>query len=228
MNRLQMVAVLRKCLFSIEQIKTMLEHPELTPDIFTEYRNSLLSQRDLLDALAKKAETVEPEELENPEMLARLLSHEAKPLPLPKMDIKPRFRYLDELEEEPPHVQMQTNFAEDGDCSEALWLRYAGRSPSSGKFCLKHIFDMNHEPVETVVPDYVDRDSWIMRALKRLFELGMALGIFQILREWLAVPVPKKGSILPWAILALAFGGLRLVLALITWHKERSIWGMQS
>ena len=39
---LKMVAVLRKCLFSLEQIKTMLDHPEQTPDVFTEYRLSLI------------------------------------------------------------------------------------------------------------------------------------------------------------------------------------------
>ena len=41
LERLHMIAVLRKCLFSIEQIKTMIDHPELTPDVFSEYRNLL-------------------------------------------------------------------------------------------------------------------------------------------------------------------------------------------
>lgn len=93
--QLQMVAVLRKCLFSIEQIKTMLEHPELTPDIFTEYREVLLAQRDLLQVLAEKAETVEPESLKDPETLVEKMTAAAEPLPLPKIDVHPRFRYLD-------------------------------------------------------------------------------------------------------------------------------------
>ena len=94
-ERLQMVAVLRKCLFSIEQIKTMLEHPELTADIFTEYRDVLLNQRDLLHLLAEKAESVRPETLKDPETLARKLTITANPLPLPEMDVTPNFGRFD-------------------------------------------------------------------------------------------------------------------------------------
>lgn len=93
--QLQMVAILRKCLFSIEQIKTMLEHPELTSDIFTEYREVLLAQRDLLTSLAEKAETVEPASLKGPEILVEKMTAVADPLPLPKLDVHPHFRYLD-------------------------------------------------------------------------------------------------------------------------------------
>lgn len=93
--QLEMVAVLRKCLFSLDQIQTMQEHPELTPDIFTEYRDSLLSQRDLLERLAEKAETVDPDTLTDPETLARRLTTTARPLPLPTLDIEPNFGRFD-------------------------------------------------------------------------------------------------------------------------------------
>lgn len=46
---MQMAAVLRKCLFSIEQVKTMLEYPDLTPDIFIEYREELLEKAVVCD-----------------------------------------------------------------------------------------------------------------------------------------------------------------------------------
>lgn len=92
---LKMVAVLRKCLFSLEQIKTMLDHPEQTPDVFTEYRIGVLSQRDLLTLLAEKAETLDPESLESPETLARRLTITAAPLPLPALDLEPHFGKFD-------------------------------------------------------------------------------------------------------------------------------------
>ncbi len=92
---LQMVATLRKCLFSIEQIKTMVEHPELTPDVFTEYRIAVLSQRELLNLLAVKAEALDPEALDGPEVLARRLSITAAPLPLPALDMEPHFGKCD-------------------------------------------------------------------------------------------------------------------------------------
>lgn len=93
---LNMVAVLRKCLFSIDQIKTMVEHPELTPDVFTEYRIAMLTQRELLNLLADKAQALDPDSLEGPEVLARRLSITAEPLPLPTLDMEPHFGKLDE------------------------------------------------------------------------------------------------------------------------------------
>ena len=225
--QLQMVAVLRKCLFSIEQIKTMLEHPELTADIFAEYREELLGKSDYLLCLAEKARTVDMAELHDPETLARQMAKTAEPLPLPKMDIRPRFRYLDELEEAPPHVEMQTNFSESGDCSEALNEVLAYRlMGNNGKRVVNGVFDMMHEHPETVVPDHIDRDGKAMRIWKRMFEIGMAIGIFQMLREWIAVPVPQKSPIWPWLVLFLVSGVIRGVLTFVTWHKERSVWGM--
>ena len=94
-RQLQMVAVLRKCLFSIDQIKTMIDHPELTPDVFTEYRIAVLTQKELLNILAQKAEALDPEALDGPETLARRLTITAKPLPLPAMDMDPHFGKFD-------------------------------------------------------------------------------------------------------------------------------------
>lgn len=94
-EQLNMVAVLRKCLFSIDQIKTMMDHPELTPDVFTEYRIALMTQRELLNHLAEKAETLDPETLEGPEVLARKLTTTASPLPLPHTDTSPHFGRFD-------------------------------------------------------------------------------------------------------------------------------------
>lgn len=94
-QRLNTVAVLRKCLFSLEQIKTMLDHPDRTPDVFTEYRIGVLSQRDLLNLLAEKAETLDSETLDSPETLARRLTITAKPLPLPTIDMEPHFGKFD-------------------------------------------------------------------------------------------------------------------------------------
>lgn len=94
-EQLQMVAVLRKCLFSIDQIKTMLDHPELTQDVFLEYREALLNQRELLNLLADKAETVDVKSLKDPETLARRLTTTARPLPLPQTDVTPNFGRFD-------------------------------------------------------------------------------------------------------------------------------------
>ena len=104
LERLHMIAVLRKCLFSIEQIKTMIDHPELTPDVFSEYREELLAQAEMLMVLAEKAVTMDPESLDGPEVLARKLSHTATPLPLPSRDLDPHFGKLDPETPEERHA----------------------------------------------------------------------------------------------------------------------------
>lgn len=104
LERLHMIAVLRKCLFSIEQIKTMIDHPELTPDVFSEYREELLTQAELLKVLAEKAVTMDPDTLDGPEVLARKLTHTATPLPLPRRDLDPHFGKLDPETPEERHA----------------------------------------------------------------------------------------------------------------------------
>ncbi|MGN1027545.1 MAG: MerR family transcriptional regulator [Faecousia sp.] len=107
-EQLHMVAVLRKCLFSIDQIKTMLDHPELTQDVFLEYREALFNQRELPNLLADKAETVDVKTLKDPETLARRLTTTANPLPLPKMDVSPNFgRFDPETREERQAAYLQ-------------------------------------------------------------------------------------------------------------------------
>lgn len=221
--QLNMVAVLRKCLFSIEQIKTMLEHPELTADIFAEYREELLGKSNYLLCLSEKARTVDMAELHDPETLARQMAKTAEPLPLPKMDIRPRFRYLDELEEASPHVEMQIDFSENGRHDEATRLVVGDRYGS-----WRHFWDIGLEmlaerPIETV-PDHIDRDSRWMRRLKSIF-MALTVVLFilftlQLLRH----PVYRTGPVWIWLGLLLVAGGIRGVLELVTWCKGRKYW----
>ena len=221
--QLNMVAVLRKSLFSIEQIKTMLEHPELTPDIFVEYRKELLAKSDYLLCLAEKARTVDMEQLHDPENLARQMAAAADPLPLPKMDIRPRFRYLDELEEAPPHVEMQIDFSENGRHDEATRLVVGERYGSWRHFWDIGLEMLSERPIE-MVPDHLDRDHRGMRRLKSIF-MALTVVLFilftlQLLRH----PLYRIGSIWLWLGLLAAAGSIRGLLEFITWWNGRKYW----
>ena len=93
--QLMAVAALRKSLFSIEEIRHMLEEPEETQRIFEKYKERLRQQRDELDSILRCADSVELSD--EPDMfdLASQMNYLAQDLPLPKHDIRPNFGRFD-------------------------------------------------------------------------------------------------------------------------------------
>ena len=98
-RELQDIATLRRARFTVEEIRRMRETPEETAAIFSDYRERLREEaRDLSDLLAI-ADAIPAESLSSAEELIDKMGHVTEALPLPAVDIHPRFRYLDELEE---------------------------------------------------------------------------------------------------------------------------------
>ena len=97
--RLLDIATLRKARFTIQEIKQMEAQPEDLPEVFTAYRDGLYEQRKELDSLIRVAETVKPENLTSTRQLIDLMAQTTAEMPLPAIDVRPHFRYLDELEE---------------------------------------------------------------------------------------------------------------------------------
>ncbi len=98
-RELQDIATLRRARFTVEEIRRMREAPEDTAAIFSDYRERLREEaRDLSDLLAI-ADAIPAESLSSAEELIDKMEHVTEALPLPAVDIHPRFRYLDELEE---------------------------------------------------------------------------------------------------------------------------------
>jgi DNA-binding transcriptional MerR regulator len=97
-TRLKRIALLRKAMFTMEEIHRMLEDPEAIQEIFPQYRQWLRQQKQTLEELISAAEQVKIQEVENIEELAACMEA-AEQLPLPQWDCQPHFRYLDEIEE---------------------------------------------------------------------------------------------------------------------------------
>ena len=74
-------------------------HQEDIPDVFTAYREELYQQRAELTALIRTVEPVTPEEVTSIQQLIEIMTEATVDLPLPTMDVKPHFRYLDEQED---------------------------------------------------------------------------------------------------------------------------------
>ena len=72
--------------------------PEDMPEVFVAYREGLYQQQQELAALIAAAEGVDPEKLTSTKQLISVMEGATQRLPLPAMDIRPRFRYLDDQE----------------------------------------------------------------------------------------------------------------------------------
>ncbi|MDD6024359.1 MAG: MerR family transcriptional regulator [Oscillospiraceae bacterium] len=96
------ISTLRRAMFTITEIKEMLEHPESIQDIYPQYLQWLRQQRNQLDALLAVSSAVDIAEVGNAMELTRQLRSAADALPLPAADIHFNFRKLDALEEPRP------------------------------------------------------------------------------------------------------------------------------
>lgn len=96
----------------MEEIKTMLDTPDATPEIFKTYLDWLEQQTVQFQNLKRAADQVCVDSLSGIDPLVRSLSATAAGMPLPQMDVKPNFRRIDAMEEPPRHMEPQVNFDE--------------------------------------------------------------------------------------------------------------------
>ena len=98
-RKLNMIALLRRAWFTMDEIRQMMDDPDAINEIFPQYCQWLRMQKRELDGLIAVAETVTLAEVINVEDLTEKMAAAAAKLPLPKWDVHPRFKYLDEIEE---------------------------------------------------------------------------------------------------------------------------------
>lgn len=100
-RKLKTIAMLRRAWFTMDEIKQMMDDPNTIQEIFPQYVEWLQNQKQELEGLLSVAKTVNPRYVSNIEQLSGFMSAAAAKMPLPKYDVKPKFKYLDELEARP-------------------------------------------------------------------------------------------------------------------------------
>lgn len=100
LNRLQIIATLRKAMFTLEEIRQMLDEPETIQTIFPQYLSWLRQQQERISELLSASERVDLEKTKTAQDLTDQIERAARNLPIPASDIHFRFRQLDELEAE--------------------------------------------------------------------------------------------------------------------------------
>ena len=97
-QRLLDIATLRRARFTVDEIKRMQETPGDTRDIFLEYRNRLHQEQRELRKILTLVDRIPEETLTSDKSLVSQIETAAKELPLPRVDVHPHFKYLDDLE----------------------------------------------------------------------------------------------------------------------------------
>ncbi len=104
---LQKIVLLRKALFTMDEIRTMQRSPDAIPKIFETYRQWLTVQEQTLRLLRQTAQNIDAGSLTSLDGLVTDLQKAARQMPLPKMDHSPDFKHIDAMEELPRHVTPQ-------------------------------------------------------------------------------------------------------------------------
>lgn len=107
------VSTLRKCGFSIEEIRRMHLNPEDVHRIFLELKNRLYQQKSELEEVLQRLETIPEQNICDVQSLVVELRETAEPLPLPEQDLNPHFLHLDKIEAELSSKQKPSKYHED-------------------------------------------------------------------------------------------------------------------
>ena len=107
------VSTLRKCGFSIEEIKRMHLNSEDVYGIFQELKNRLHQQKSELEEVLRRLEAIPGENICDVQSLVEELRETAKPLPLPEQDLNPHFLYLDKIEATQSGTQKPSKYHKD-------------------------------------------------------------------------------------------------------------------
>ena len=98
LDRLLIIATLRKAMFTMTEIKEMLDTPETIQEIFPQYLSWLREQRTQISDLLAASEQVDLASIRSAQDLTDQIQGAARNLPIPASDIHFKFRQLDELE----------------------------------------------------------------------------------------------------------------------------------
>ncbi len=97
---LKAVSTLRKARFPVEEISRMMQKPETIPQVIRDYGDSVEEAYAALGRIRELLQTADLGTSANIYALAEKLRPAAEEIPLPKQDLRFRFRQLDKLEAE--------------------------------------------------------------------------------------------------------------------------------
>lgn len=180
-EQLQNIATLRKCRFSIDEIKRMHENPFESLHILQELSGRLQKEQSELDELLHRISAISEQNIYDIPSLAQELCEAAKPLPLPKADLEPHFLHLDQLEAALTEKDKPSRYHVDSRRVEIDQDHIIMDRRFGSKKLLDDIKEDLQETPQYVVPDPVGGSIWL-GLLKGAAILGLVLFFFDMMR----------------------------------------------
>lgn len=100
LRRLQTIAMLRRALFTLAEIKEMLDDPGSIQKIYPRYLEWVRQQKEQLERLYEVSAGIDISTVESADELTEKIKFAAANMPLPVADIHFHFKQLDEMEDE--------------------------------------------------------------------------------------------------------------------------------
>jgi DNA-binding transcriptional MerR regulator len=236
-EKLKRIALLRKAMFTMEEIHRMLEDPEAIQEIFPQYRQWLRQQKQTLEELILAAEQVQIQEVENIEVLAACMVA-AEKLPLPQWDCQPHFRYLDEIEEvrtmkKEQTVQEWTNPLGQGVADNRAYRQFVADSSTTKDDNLAVAFGQLHDAMDDIQQGNngpVERENDTPRWLKNLSRVGLWVAVLSFLVLFVTVQILRGSGGNYHSLLAAEWAAVVLGLAIyciaraLKAYQERQRW----
>lgn len=225
LDRLTIIATLRKAMFTIEEIRQMLEEPSAIQTIFPQYLDWLRQQSRQIQDLLAVSEQVDLSSIHDVGDLTEQIAGATKKLPIPASDIHFRFRQIDELEERPASTAAKPIFdGKQGTGRLQIITQRSGNVPY-GPIDMIEQYRYKAEKENGTAPLKSERDSRGMRIAKGIF-MGLALfSGFMILLNWFGSPKMQidNGKYWPWlwTVLCIAAAAVRAVLEFISWRRQQ-------
>lgn len=199
------VSTLRKCGFSIEEIKRMHMNPEDVQEIFLKLRNRLQQQKSELEEVLQKLDAISEQSICDVQSLVMELQETAEPLPLPEQDLNPHFLHLDKIEAELSGVQKPSKYHKDARPVEIdqdhIFM--------DARFGRKKLFDDIKEDFQEVphygVPEEASGPKWL-GFVKGIAIVALVLFFFDMIQasQWGITSKPFLTDIAMMAGLAVA------------------------
>ena len=232
LDRLLIIATLRKAMFTMTEIKEMLDTPETIQEIFPQYLSWLREQRKQISALLAASEQVDLGSIQSAQDLTNQIKTAARNLPIPTSDIHFRFRHLDEMEALRPSFSSHAQLSDTTQYQRPLqggyedsrtYRQFVAATSKTKDDDLAVAFGMARDVQaemgqrsEIVQDRYIKDPLWI-KVLKVILDIAILGSVFAVYIG------AVNGAVLPFSAAALR---IVLQIAVSIWRYQKSSNGV--
>lgn len=224
------IAVLRKSLFSIDEIRSMQKNPDEIDSVLENYTQRIKSLYEHLRFLNHTVDQLQQAEIKDISCLVQELSGAARTLPLPAYDMNPKFRYLDAIEQPPSNVQKQINLDETIPSKQVFNQMVLGRMKGGIIFIFaNHLTDARKAKDVEWIPTWenIPEDPPKLRVLKTVLSAAIVIFILYFIWNWIAPYDIYKADFrhlwIPF-IMFVIIVIMRLSIAFFQYIQRRNYW----